>query len=114
MRHHTTSHMQEAGLGPDHLQDVRVGENKLPSVKIWADKYMDPHDFPRKATISKFSMMKSGVKIAEDQHLVKDNSTQYVYIQGAPLRDVPDSEFAPFTTKGDSGSVAWDKDGRLQ
>ncbi|KAK3362336.1 hypothetical protein B0T25DRAFT_467549 [Lasiosphaeria hispida] len=62
------------------------------------------------ATMGKFSTMKSDVNIAEDRHLVAGLSEEFSYVQGGNLVEGPGD--ASFATKGDSGSVVWDKEGR--
>ncbi|KAK0715993.1 hypothetical protein B0H67DRAFT_554408 [Lasiosphaeris hirsuta] len=63
------------------------------------------------ATVGRFNGMKSEVNIAQDRHLVGGDSEEFSYIQGGELIKGFDGHQA-FATKGDSGSVVWDEEGR--
>ncbi|KAK3364745.1 hypothetical protein B0T24DRAFT_638557 [Lasiosphaeria ovina] len=136
------------------LDEARIGENKLPTIGPWAEKYnhrdfdllpnsttfggllQEPTDGLRglahgelvykvgtttRMTVGKFSHMKSDVKIAEDRHVslgAEDRhvsprvSEEFGFIQVGTIGKnyVGCREFA---TYGDSGSVVWDKEGRI-
>ncbi|GAB1312080.1 hypothetical protein MFIFM68171_02290 [Madurella fahalii] len=63
-------------------------------------------------TLGRFSRMKSDVMIAEDRHASPGLSEEFAYIQAGSL--VSNYEGRPaFATHGDSGSVVWDKEGRV-
>lgn len=54
--------------------------------------------------------MKSDINVAEDRYLKLGDSEEFASLQGGKLTGY--AEHRAFATKGDSGSVVWDEQGR--
>ncbi|KAK3364727.1 hypothetical protein B0T24DRAFT_683361 [Lasiosphaeria ovina] len=128
------------------LDDSRIGENRLPTLATWREKYkaldtikllpeasaiggllqeptsaglrgldqMEPVykvGTTTTATIGRFSQMKSNISMGEDPHVSPGVSEEFAYVQGGTLNGTFKG-CAAFSTRGDSGSVVWDKEGR--
>lgn len=119
------------------LDEARIGDNRLPTFKTWTEKYFassghlpepvtfgSPLQQPTKAglrgvcqkelvykvgattttTVGKFNQMKADVSIAEDRHVSPGLSEEFSYVNTG--------DTGAFGTKGDSGSVVWDRKGQ--